>query len=201
MFNEINEGGLNRILSQRLGMQGSAAAPACAPELFPTLNLENDRPEWGWLKGEMLAANRVTRAAVAGQFSMAQLYLPSNANAICVVTMVNNWTPNALGLSRGVGISAGLGGWVAASVASNPRDFRWPGGRTQAIIEVNANVAAPTTFGRFARIFGNAGIVDYQQPVVIVPGTSLIFQSDGVNEPLDFNVAWYERPAVPGELG
>jgi hypothetical protein len=62
MFNGINEGGLNNILSQRLGVKGSSAAPAVAPEVFPCLTLENDRPEWSWLKGESLRGIQIHNA-------------------------------------------------------------------------------------------------------------------------------------------
>ncbi len=199
MFNEIQEQGLNTILSRRLAMKGSSAAPSVAPELFPNLTLENDRPEWGWLKGEMLCANRITRAAVAAQFTAAQLYLPSTANAIAVVTSITNWTGNALRFGRAVGIGAGLTGWTAAASSNNARDFRWRPQTSQVIAETNANALPVNTFGIFGRLFG-IGLLEYTDPIVIVPNTSLVLATDVVNEPLDFVVSWYERPAVPGEL-
>jgi len=198
-FDNIGEFNLDQVLARRLTTPGGAVAPTVAPELFPGVTLENDRPEWGYLKGEMLVSNRVTRAAVAGQFSMIQLYLPSTARTIAVVKRVTNWTSVGLALSRGVGISAGLGGWVAANPSSTARDFRFQANRCSAIIETNANVAGPTTFGRFTRMFG-VGILTYDQPIVITPGTALIFQTDLVNEALDVCIDWTERGAQPGEL-
>lgn len=198
-FDNIGEFNLDQVLARRLTTPGGAVAPTVAPELFSNLTLENDRPEWGYLKGEMLCSNRVTRAALAGNYTMAQFYLPSTARTIAVVKRVTNWNNVALALGRGVGISAGLGGWVAATVPSTARDFRFQPNRCSAIIETNQNVAVPSTHGRFTRMFG-VGILTYDQPIIVTPGTSLIFYTDLVNEAIDVCIDWTERGAQPGEL-
>ncbi len=195
MFNEINEGGLNRILSQRLGMQGAAAAPGVAPELFPTLTLENDRPEWGYLKGELLASAYVFRGAVAGQTSMAQLYLPATSNSILVVEKMMFHGTQDMRWARGVGISAGLAGWAAQNTAT--RDFRWPAQRTQGIIEINANAVAPSV-NHTLGISTIAQVIDVA--IVITPGTSLVLFTGAVNNSVNATLMWRERVALPGEL-
>ncbi len=196
MFNEINEGGLNRILSQRLGMKGSSAAPACAPELFPGLTLENDRPEWGFLKGELLASKQVFVAAVAAQFAQAQLYLPSTSNLIVTVESIVNLTANVANVARGVGIGGGLGGWSAATVGT--RDFRWNGERTGAVHETRSGAANPTTFPNIAQLASNG--IEIKTPIVIVPGTALCIFNTTLNQTMSFTIAWRERVALPGEL-
>lgn len=196
MFNEINEGGLNQVLSRRLGMQGGAPASACAPEVFPTLTLENDRPEWGYLKGERLCSTQLFRAAVAGQFSSVQMYLPANSNTIAVVTKLQVLNANQSLVSRLTGISGGIGPWTAQGTAT--RDFRWAANRTSVIVETIANVAQPANT---ALALFNFNAQELADPIVIVPGTALAVIGNVVNQAVSVNVAWYERPVLPGELG
>jgi hypothetical protein len=80
VFNEIDEGGLNGILSRRLGMPGGSPAPSLAPEIMPQIVLESDRPEWGWLKGEMRCAGRFSVAALAGNYGYVQFYNPPSSS-------------------------------------------------------------------------------------------------------------------------
>ena len=196
MFNEILEGGLNQLITGRLGMKGGAAAPAVAPELFPTLNLENDRPEWGYLKGELLAAKQVFVAAVAAQFGAAQIYIPSGNNLIAVIENISPLVASTANISRIVGIGGGVAGWAAATVAT--RDFRWPGERTGVVVETRTGVANPSTFPQLAQMSSASG--QFNQPIVIAPGTGVVVACTVVNQVLSFNLSWRERPALPGEL-
>jgi hypothetical protein len=196
MFNEINEGGLNQILTRRLGMQGGASAPGVAPEVFPVLTLENDRPEWGYLKGERTCGKYDAVNAVAGQFSIAQLYLPSTSNEVAVITNIQRHTGADFSIARLVGIGGGLGGFAARTTAT--RDFRWNGERTSLILERTNNVALPT---RFPDLFGFTAVqTSFTEPIVITPGTGLGLFGIAVNTTIVFSVQWRERPANPGEL-
>jgi len=196
MFNQVNEGGLNQILTRRLGMQGGASAPGVAPELFPVISLENDRPEWGYLKGERICGRNVTVAAVAGSFSFMQLYLPSTSTEIAVVTSIANTGSSSIGIARGVGIGGGVGGWIAQTVGT--RDFRWNGERTSCLLERNSGAALPSLFPAFGLLTTTKLL--YQEPIVITPGTSLILFGNALNTAIVAELAWRERPANPGEL-
>lgn len=195
-YDEIGEYGLNQVLTKRLTTPGGSVAPTVAPELFPNLVLENDRPEWGWLKGERTAACFLTRAAVAGQFGAAQLYLPSTAQTIAVVTSIKSANSNEINLARLVGIGGGLAGWSALTPGTT--DFRWPATQTQVLVETTANAVQPSQHATLGRL--NATNTGHYGNIVIAPGTALGFVTNAVNLALWVIVTWYERPVQPGEL-
>jgi len=195
-FDGIGEYGLNELLARRLTTPGGSVSGTVAPELFPVLTLENDRPEWSYLKSEGLYGRSIGVSAVAGQFSMAQIYLPTTARSLVVITGIQNWAANNISIARLVGISGGLGGWAARVTCA--RDTRRNGNGSAATLETNANVAQPTNFGDFATLFGaNAR---YTAPIVIAPGGAIGIFPTVVNSALTASIEWYERPAQPGEL-
>ena len=193
-FDEIGEYGLSQVLAKRLTTPGGSVAPTVAPELFPALTLENDRPEWSFLKGENLCSRYCTVAALAGNYSMVQLYLPTTARTVAVITAVD---ANSAGIQVGrlVGISGGLGGWAARTTAN--RDTRNTGSGSSCILETNQNVALPNNFGT---LFYQAAARTWTQPIVLAPGGAIGFWIAALNTAIDFNLAWYERTAQPGEL-
>jgi len=195
-FNAIGEFGLNEVLTKRLTTPGGSNSPSVAPELFPVLALENDRPEWGYPKGELRCGRLVNSGAVAGEFSAVQLYLPSTARSIAVVHQITSFTANVMNIGRGVGIGGGQVGWTAAATCTV--DFRWAANRTQLIIETNDTAVAPSLNFAIAQLQQ----VDqrYDWPIIITPGTSLILVGSTVNQALSANVCWMERGAQPGEL-
>lgn len=195
-YDEIGEYGLNQVLARRLTTPGGAVAPTVAPELFPTLVLENDRPEWSYPKGELRAGARVTLGASGGNYNALQLYLPSTARSICIVTDVfgNSGTGGA-NVQRAQGIGAGVAGWIAN--VTQPADFRWPL-QTQTILERYTGALAALGNGTIDRI-SSAGN-NIKQPIIVAPGTALLLVTDIVNSALDITVRWYERTAQPGEL-
>lgn len=195
-FNAIGEYGLNDVLTKRLTTPGGSNAPSVAPEIFPVLALESDRPEWSWLKGEILAARYGTVAAVAGQFSAMQYYLPTNARTVAVVKNIRTHNNTAIVIARLVGISGGLAGWTGRTTATC--DTRAGGQNTAVICEDIQNIASPSQFPTMTIL--NATNQEYEQPIVIAPGGSLGIIGAAVNTALQVSITWYERPAQPGEL-
>jgi len=196
LFNGIGEGGLNNVLSNRLTVYGQAPAPSVEPALFAGLTLENDRPEWGHLKGERLYARQLSKGAVAAEYGMIQLYIPTTSRAIAVITHIESATANLLGIARLVGISGGLGGWAAYSTCN--RDTRENGNGGAVIIESNGNAAFPTNYGRYAQLV-QAGQA-FTAPIVLHPGGAIAVFSEVLNQTLNANVVYYERQAEAGEL-
>lgn len=197
-FNAIGEYGLNDVLTKRLTTPGGSNAPSVAPEIFPVLTLENDRPEWIHLAGGGLFSKVVSITAVAAQYSMAQIYVPSDRRTIVVVENVRrSSSPTGINIARGVGISAGLGGWVGQSTAA--RDFRQRSEGSGAIIETTTNVALPTTFALLDLLETDNGEA-HAVPFIVTPGTALILFGTAVNSTLRFTLKWRERSAQPGEL-
>jgi len=196
-FDNIGEASLDQVLVRRLTTPGGAVAPTVAPELFPVITLENDRPEWGYPKGERLCAATVFATAVAGQFCSAQLYLPSTSRELIVVKAIVATTTNTINIQRLVGIGGGGAGWGARTTLT--RDFRWNAERTSGILEQRTNAVAPTSFSAIAQLSGvlNASITE---PIVISPGTALGINCAIVNTQLSALIYWTERGAQPGEL-
>jgi len=195
-FDEIGEYALDQVLTRRLTTPGGSVAPTVAPELFGTLVLENDRPEWGYLKGERYCARSFFKAAVAAQYNMFQFYLPTTAKELVVIELIQNRTAQSDQVARMVGIGGGLGGWAAVATAT--RDTRYNGDRTSLIVESNNNVALPTRFQTMWQFSSTATPMD--APIIIAPGGCLCISSNGLNTDLSVNVAWRERGAQPGEL-
>lgn len=195
-YDEIGEFSLDQVLARRLTTPGGAVAPTVAPELFGTVALENDRPEWGYLKGERRMQRVITVAAVAAQFSAAQLYIPSTSRTIAIVTSIRSCTVNTFNVARLVGISGGLGGW--AGYATTSCDFRWGAQGSAVLCETTNNVAQPSNNGAITQLTA-AGQVE-ENPIVIAPNTALGIYAATVNQLITLAVSWYERPAQPGEL-
>lgn len=65
------------------GMEGVASE--LGAEVSPVFVLENDRPEWGFLKGERLLGAFVSQAANAGNPSFARIRNPLNSNVLGVI--------------------------------------------------------------------------------------------------------------------
>lgn len=198
IFNEISDRGqLTQILQRRLNMLGAAPAPALMPEIAPTLTLEHDRPEWGWLKGELPRSRTINVTGVAAQFSHIQLYIPTNRRNIAVITSIisNQATIAQVGRSF---IGGGLVGWVGGTSAG--RDLRDNSNGGAVLIETTTNISLPGGFLELARISGITA--QYDQPIILAPtGQALFIHSGNVNQTLTVTVSWYEREAFPGELG
>jgi len=196
-FDNIGEYGLGQALARRLTTPGGAVAPTVAPELFPVICLENDRPEMIHLANGGLYGRRLFISAVVGQYGMAQLYIPSNRNTIAVVENIRSVNAaTSIVIARGVGISAGLGGWTGQTTAS--RDFRARQEGSGAILETNANVATPTVYAQIDVL--ETINHELNSPVVIVPGTALLIWGAVANAIVSFSIQWRERMAQPGEL-
>lgn len=177
-------------------MQVGSAAPAVAPEIFPTMALEVDRPEWGRLKGERLCSKYQLQGAVGGQFTALQLYLPTTSQEVAVVTEIKNANATVIHIARMVGIGGGVAGWTGRTTAT--RDFRWGGQATSCILESGNFAALPARFPDIGAIRFDGDT--FREPIVITPGTSLCIYAPTVNQAALLSIHWYERPGQPGEL-
>ena len=198
-FDEIAEYGLGQLLTKRLTTPGGAVAPTVAPELFPCLTLENDRPEWGFLKGEKLGGAAIDVNPVAAQFSIVQLFLPATSRDIVVVKQIRNRGTVAFNIAQGVGIGGGLGAFTA-NLGTGSRDFRWLNPLSDSlIIERTNNVAQPTVHRVLCQLVTVAGMT-YDSPIVIAPGTALMLYTTALNVAMVADVSWTSRTAQVGEL-
>lgn len=200
IFNEIAEQGqLSQLLQRRLNMLGAAPAPALMPEIAPCLTLENDRPEWGWLKGENLKSRAIDVAAVVGQHSMCQLYIPSTTRAIAVIESIEARAAVSFNVAHAVGIGGGTTGWTPiTAISRDTRNLNRQG--DLAILETRQNAALPTFHGVIAQI-NTGGSRDLREPIVVSPGEAIVIYTISTNVALSINLHWRSRAALPGELG
>ena len=194
LFNALGEFALNQALAKRLTTPGPAPSPTVEPAIFPALVLENDRPEWGWLKGEIPASGRSSQIAVAGQFSCASLLNPVNSKLLIVVEA----------FEFNAGGSAGVFKITQQALAGTPvtvgsRDSRVPGLRVagQMSIGTVGGLAPEAPLGW--TVSGGAGV--FTSPIVLAPGWSFRWELATVNIAMNnAGIYWRERPAQPGEL-
>jgi len=197
-YDQIGEYGLGQLLAKRLTTPGGAVAPTVAPELFPVLALENDRPEWSYLKGEQLRARAVDVAAVAGQYSMLQLYIPSNSPTIGVIEEISARAAVSLNVVHLVGIGGGTVGWSA--ITSGTRDTRTPNTQGDSmILETRQNAALPSFHAVLAQI-NTASQGSYRHPIIVSPGQAVCIYAIAQNVAVSLNLTFRSRPAQPGEL-
>lgn len=205
-FNEVLEGSLNQILIRRLAMQGQSAAPAVAPELFPVLTLENDRPEWGLLKGEQLCGSAAVRAGAVGEYAWSALNLHTDFDSM--VAVVTQAKATLLG-TTGIGLfvySASPAGTLAGPFGAL-RDLRTQvgatfGARKPAATHYNGTTSsAVNASARQVDIgYGAVGaVVQCDVPIILGKGMFLFFFADTANIGHSASFQWYERALQAGE--
>lgn len=195
-FDHIGEFGLDQLLAKRLTTPGGSVSPTVAPELFPVITLENDRPEWGFIKGERLYQRRIFMTAVGAQYNTLQLFVPLASRTIAVVEEIKTGNTNAVEIGRGVA-DGGLAGWTGQIIRS--RDMRVSSG-SQCELSSNTNALRPVITGFFDRL--SLDQASTKQPYILGgrSGDALFIASIVVNQSLDVTVTWRERGAQPGEL-
>lgn len=198
---DIQEHGLNQLLVRRLGLAGiSAPAPIVGVEIMPTLALEADRPEWSYLKGELLAGARAAQAAVAAQNSFGVVSNPANSGLIATIVRVTFTSAASTAV-----VKLTTGTFAGTPVIATVRDGRWiRGANTTARGMVTMTVGSKVGLDPAPAIaWGNASTTTIvEDPIILAPGQSCIVELATVNIDLvNCGFIWRERPAVPGELG
>jgi len=224
--NEIQRGGLNRILYRTLTIKGDVPpAPLIGAEIVPTMPLEVDRPEWGFLAGERRCWAEASLFNVAGQVCKVVLENPAGSGIFLVIERLTLYTGNSP--SNGP-LSAivhygdpdtpadGIGGMMAMNATGNQpglaRDFRW--GQKNVVINYNLALSAARMLtgtsgigmgGFFAGdvctpIFVQSGFIPERIPEFILPPGWKIGVEGSVNTALCALFAWRERNMEPQEI-
>jgi len=199
-FDEIGETGFDQLLTRRLTTPGGSVAPSVAPEIFPGITLENDRPEWGYNKGEFRYTKSVNPGAPAANQAII-LRNPAGSRIIAVVNrIIASSSAGTLGLylvplgNMGAGVAQGGG------LPSDGRYTLISGGvyvRQSTCGFFALDAAAPA----FARAFLSAStLLDLSIPFIVTPGTDLAIVCNTAVATQNTSWSFTERQAQPGEL-
>lgn len=211
MINEIQVGGYNSLLNKLLSMREGSPAPTLAPEIFGAFVLENDRPEWAFLKGERLGIGGQTRTAVVGNRSFVALVNPLGSGALAVVLDVAYSGDQALLERYELRFNnADTTGMTNSNRAIN-RDLRSigvPGGNIPMSCQIfGGDLAAPPGVGSVIRegtwgASGTASQNDILIPLdfVLPPGFALLMSANATNTTVSVSWRWRERILDPAEL-
>lgn len=193
IFNEMQAGGYNEVLTRRFALQGAAASPALVPEVGAGLVIENDRPEWSYLMGENLFSHQVTVAAAVGFNSSVALISPASSSTIVVVKRIIATGTGTLAL-RLLRRGDTSGPALNFSRYGLPRDGRFSGASSSALYVQNAAAVTAT-----AQVL-NALSTSEEQPWILKPGDTLLGWNVTANQAISMTYFWTERQAAPGEL-
>jgi len=194
MRNEIQVGRFNAILHKVLGMGDGAPAPVLATEIFPTIQLEGDRPEWAFLGGVRNCSGYFVSVGQAGVFSHVGIRNPTASSVgITVRTVhVHGDTGNAP-----FAFSGGFRRLSTIDVESPryPADTRWSPGaapaRTVGHMVTRKQAAATGNASIGGKV--NIGHATIRDPFVILPGWELMFWPEVVNKTIYVYAWWSER--------
>lgn len=93
LFNEILAGRFNKQLLKLFNMKGQAPAPQVGGDIIADVTLEQDRPEWGWLKGELRFGAHLF-VTNGGAFNSRVRLRLTTPNVLCVVTSIRASSPS-----------------------------------------------------------------------------------------------------------
>lgn len=201
-MNELGHGAhANEALRRRFSVEGTAQGGpmlTMASDLFPTFPMSDDQldSELHWLTDSKLAGGFVTRAADAGNQSGVGLLNPTGSGVIMVLQQVSIWG----GAVDAIVVQIGTAATQTAASAGYLRDSRgWTTTPVRSVGQVVAHLGAFTThLGRLQLPAANT-MVDWDRPVVLIPGQRVLFATASVNITLSGSFAWRERPAAPYE--
>lgn len=139
--NEILVGRFNRLLQRLFSMKGPVPSPQLGGDINAGIELEVDRPEWGFLSGEMRFAGWFSQAAVAAQVSEVGLQLNLKSGVIVVVEqiIIDNSSAGALEFEVKTGTGAPLTGLV--SMAATDQRF----GTKKTAVQIGSSTEAVAT--------------------------------------------------------
>ena len=170
----------------------------------PGFILENDRPEWAFLKREVLWESQpVTVAAVVGQLGFYQIFNPATSKFLLVVTHFFATVGVAATVTNALTVTVRGASGGAQMIA---RDTRWnpPGGITYSVLQNQVTTGTAVNFGTDTPL-GNFGLTGPTiqlpfPPVIVEPGFGIVLSCGTANTAFGAWMAGYARTARPEEL-
>lgn len=194
LFNEILAGRLNLTLRKLLNMKGEAPAPQVGGDIVAGIILENDRPEWKYLGGELMAWAPAQKTGAAGNYSHLVLLNPSGSGVICVVEELLISNPDAAAV--GFWIMENSSTTVSGNYYGRARDQRFvnknPSQRASCQVASFNDPAIQGYYCGFIRI--QAGSNGRVQPgAVLYPGQRIMAVPNAQNTSVEWTAFWRER--------
>jgi len=201
-----------------MGLVGFESAPRYRELLYKLISedlefppagftVESDRPEWSFLKDEMLwTSQNLNPGAVAAQFAFVQIFNPVGSGRIAVVTDTLAFTTAAQTVSRG--LTTTVRGASGSRIVA--RDLRFNanivgGGALVASDSLSLTSGTAAAFGTdTAEAIGtttaNTWTLMPWRPVIIPPGVGVVVTCGIVNVGMGVQMMGYSRQARPEEL-
>ncbi len=171
-----------------------AALETPGRELIPDLNaafvLENDRPEWAFLKGERLYMGQLILAAVALEFGQVRVRNPFRSGMISIISFMQASDHSGAGrveIRRGCTLGAQTAGLIT------PRDGRYGQLQVATIIEGETAPALTGTVTFISHIPLANTIAPIPVPIVLAPGHDIFVVNPSVNATTAVSIVGYER--------
>lgn len=191
-MNEIQVGRYNAYLHKLMSMKEGAPSPLLAPEVFPTLQLESERPEWLWLGGVQMGMSRAAHG-VEADWSYGGLNNPPGSGVIGTVDYIHSTIASNLHqLTLSGSTSAGTAG---AQLDTRAGTFPTTIGTTLDILDGHA-AARPGELLSFMYLIQG---VNYPLPIVLTPGSTLWVSAEIVARAVSVVFQWRERVFEPSE--
>ncbi|MFM0364221.1 hypothetical protein [Paraburkholderia sediminicola] len=132
----------------------------------------------------------VSSAAVAAQFSRAQLWNPaSNPNRL-IVEAVTVWAAG----NANVTLAGNTVQLVTASQLGNPKKMGGTASVAGTFSDSVAAYAAPTLIASYPAVGGQQQVVQIHEPVIVPPGYGVFGICNVANNAMQMNFEWYEEP-------
>ncbi len=198
-MSRIQTGRFSQLLRRFLDQKGTeVVASELSPEISPVFILENDRPDWLFLKGERLLSFSTQSVSVATLGPTFRLRNPPDSGMLGTVSLVT-WSSDTVGAaSIRITISNNdLAGGFIASTARDGRNLQSLGiNKAAMIVSFNATIAPVGDLMFTTRVPIDIPFF-FSEPVVLSPGRALDVggitnQSEGVFG----SMHWTER-ALP----
>lgn len=207
---EINVPRYGKILSKLLGMRDRNPSNHVATEVFPTLCLGVERPEWDFIGGVKRGYGHSNVAPVAGQYGASRI-ASQNARALIVVTSCRVSCPTSTNLSFQLGLTGGtyLASLDIARVGDGRDELYNAAGTAQTAAVVSSGTSATSNIPAVRLVKEIDALAD--TPVEMISAPIIIWSDTGWNtgvtvelrdqqQRLKVNWEWTERSVDPAEL-
>lgn len=206
-FNLLPWGRWGTGVQKYFGFIGENPIPTLTPELGVGVVLENDRPEWGYLKEEQICGTWVTQAGGVGTSAQFMLRNSAGSNVLAVVTSIRVYLATAGNLNIYINPAAAA---LAGGTPQNnfPRDLRRRSAanafRVGTLI-AESNASASVTGTGLIQIdqvnSTGVGVREELCPdaIVIPPGCGLQLFAVTTNITMTARLVWRERQLLTTE--